>query len=491
MDRCNTGDIERRLMRLRGSVWTGPALKGREASDSMNLPNEDQWDETTCGSAVCQHPQCWTSLRRIERGHPRILDSSSKSSREVEDKLPSLTIVNIMDTCLWSKQRVVQRPRSEFTFPKERSLLWKPTCRRHGRSPKALRDKGVTSLSSPPTLSVLNLNEAKLPFSEDVGNLVVTWVPEETEKNISWPGKRKKPREKAKPSLYFSGRQYASTYSRSPGVIVPPPSPVHFFDPLSSQVIPLWAQVDMLPRDLLEECFLAHEKTMTRPEVKIELTKMRKNLPTEKSRPDSAISPKMYLTIHRITLQRPSLRYPEHLRKLQYNLKRREGSPGPDSSGFRKQPQRKMKTSTKKQEAKKEAQIDVEVQRSMSQIIPSVHEAEQNLEEQEEEEKKAFVKHASVEETSDYDLSSCYTDYSSFPESPVIYEPVYEDIGDVDETMVGMMTSSQNSSPRSVSGSMDKGSWNPDLKLLRILQAHVEEDENHLSRAQSEASLDA
>lgn len=136
----------------------------------MNLPNEDQWDETTCGSAVCQHPQCWTSLRRIERGHPRILDSSSKSSREVEgtlaslwcllhrvlilflfgsisagsrlhvlfwsnlsDKLPSLTIVNIMDTCLWSKQRVVQRPRSEFTFPKERSLLWKPTCRRHGR----------------------------------------------------------------------------------------------------------------------------------------------------------------------------------------------------------------------------------------------------------------------------------------------------------------------------------------------------------------------
>ncbi|XP_059110419.1 uncharacterized protein C9orf43 homolog isoform X1 [Peromyscus eremicus] len=494
-DSCDTGKIERRLMRLRGSVWTGPALKGREASDSMNLPNEDQWDETTCGLAVCQHPQCWTSLRRIERGHPRILDSSSKSSHEVEDKLPTLTIVNITDACLWSKQRVVQRPRSEFTFPKERSLLWKPTCRRHGRSPKALRDKGVTSLSSPPTLSVLNLNEAKLPFSEDVGNLVVTWVPEETEKNLSWPGKkRKKPREKTKPSLYFSGRQYASTYLRSPGVIVPPPSPVHFFDPLSSQVIPLWAQVDMLPQDLLKECFLAHEKTITSPEVEIELAKMRKNLPTEKSRPDSALSSKMYLTIHRITLQRPSLRYPEHLRKLQYNLKRREGSPGPDSSGFRKQQQRKMKTSTNKQEAKKKAQIDVEVQRSMSQIIPSVEEDEQKLEEQEEEAKKAFVKHASVEETSVYDLSSFYTDYSSFPESPVIYEPVYEDIGDedIDETMVGMMTSSQNSSPRSVSGSMDKGSWNPDLKLLRILQAHVEEDEeNHLSRAQSEASLDA
>ncbi|KAL6084668.1 hypothetical protein STEG23_012862, partial [Scotinomys teguina] len=116
----------------------------------MNLPNEEQWDETTCGSAICQHPQCWTSLRRIERGHPRILDSTSKYSREVEDKLPTLTIVNITDTCLRSKKRVVQRQPSEVTFPKEQSLLWKPACGRHSRSPKASHDRGVTSRSRPP-----------------------------------------------------------------------------------------------------------------------------------------------------------------------------------------------------------------------------------------------------------------------------------------------------------------------------------------------------
>lgn len=42
---------------------------------------------------------------------------------------------------------------------------------------------------------------------------------------------------------------------------------------------------------------------MTCPEVKIELAKMKKNLPLEKTRPDSAISSKMYLTVHRLTLQ--------------------------------------------------------------------------------------------------------------------------------------------------------------------------------------------
>jgi hypothetical protein len=31
---------------------------------------------------------------------------------------------------------------------------------------------------------VLNLNEAKLPLSENVSNMVVTWVPEETEKDV-------------------------------------------------------------------------------------------------------------------------------------------------------------------------------------------------------------------------------------------------------------------------------------------------------------------
>lgn len=137
----------------------------------MNVADESQWDEAVCTLSGCQHPQCWASLRRIERGHPRILDPSPKSPRETEgvlanlhhllhkapccfclvsflqaagyifllwcafsDKLPTLTIVNITDTCLWTQKRVAQQQPSEFTFPKDRPSLSKPASKRQSRS---------------------------------------------------------------------------------------------------------------------------------------------------------------------------------------------------------------------------------------------------------------------------------------------------------------------------------------------------------------------
>ncbi|MBZ3889876.1 Regulator of G-protein signaling 3 [Sciurus carolinensis] len=44
-------------------------------------------------------------------------------------------------------------------------------------------------------------------------------------------------------------------------------------------------------------------KNMLSQEMKIQLAMMKKNLPLEKNRPDSALSSKMFLTIHRLTLQ--------------------------------------------------------------------------------------------------------------------------------------------------------------------------------------------
>lgn len=127
----------------------------------------------------------------------------------------------------------------------------------------------------------------------------------------------------------------------------------------------------------------------------------------------------------------------------------------------------------------------------LGQRIPSRHKSEQK-QEQEEEGKRTSVKHVSIDDSVAYDLDTYYTDYYASSESPVIYESVYNDMSDVDDTMLGVLPSSQDSSPRSLSGSVDRTRWNPDLKLLRILQASVEEDEeNHLSRTQSEASLDA
>lgn len=56
---------------------------------TMDLPDDSQWDETTCDLAVCQHPQCWATIRRIERGHPRILGSPCKTSLDANGELAS------------------------------------------------------------------------------------------------------------------------------------------------------------------------------------------------------------------------------------------------------------------------------------------------------------------------------------------------------------------------------------------------------------------
>ncbi|XP_034359210.1 uncharacterized protein C9orf43 homolog isoform X2 [Arvicanthis niloticus] len=483
-------------MRLRSSIGTGSVQKGQEAFDSVNLADESLWDEAICTLAGCQHPQCWASLRRIERGHPRILDTSPKSPQEPEDKLPTLTVVNIMDTCLWTQKRVVPRQPSEFTFLKDRSPLSKPTSKRQSRSPKALRDKDVTSRSPrPPKLSVLNLNEAELPFPEGDRNMVMTWVPEGAEKKIrpvqktavsTWPEKRrKKQREKSKPSLY-PGRRYL----KSPAVIVPPPSPVHFLDQLSSENIPLWAQVDMLPQDLLKECILEHEKAMSYPEVKIELSKMRKSLPLEKSRTDSAISSKMYLTIQRLTLQKPSLRYPARLRKLR-SRKRGEGS----SESLMQQG--KSKTSKKQKAGRSVLDQYGMGEETMSRSFfhdqegfsMSGQENEQKLLEEEE---TSSERHVPLDEV--YEFGSYYTDYyTSAEEGDGIYDTIYQDLDEEEETVVGVEGSSKDSSPKNLSRIMDGIGWNPELKLLRILQAteEEEEEESHHSKAQGEAPLEA
>lgn len=102
---------------------------------------------------------------------------------------------------------------------------------------------------------------------------------------------------------------------------MPPSSPVHTFEQLNSEFIPFWNQFDMLPQELLKNLLSDEGKTNLSPEMKTQLAMMKKKPPLEKSRPDSAISAKMFLSVHRLTLQRPALRYPEHFRKLHYDLK--------------------------------------------------------------------------------------------------------------------------------------------------------------------------
>ncbi|XP_028349410.1 uncharacterized protein C9orf43 homolog isoform X5 [Physeter macrocephalus] len=422
---------------------------------AMDLPDKSQWDETTCDLAVCQHPQCWATLRRIEKGHPRILDSSHKSPLDAEDRHPVLTIVNIADSCFQAK-RLACGHLSGFTFPKAHSLLsrrskfyskfqrrpWKDLpdrdlIHRTNRSPKASHRLQK--------LSVLNLNETELPCPQDVGNMDVIWIPE---KHVS-PAEKKRiirsqdgeMKRKKSTGKHKSSRD-TETQLGPPGMIVPPPSPVHSFEQLSSECVPLWNQYDMLPQELLKDLLLDKGKTIPYLEMQTQLAMMKKKPPLEKSRPDSAISAKMYLSVHCLTLQRPALRYPEHLKKLYHNLTT-EGHrtlPGRESDK-KQQQQMKIEGLTLKQDSTERPQMDC---------------TKKNLD--------------------------------SFPgrKSPELstIECTNKDI----RTQMEILLEAQERTPNSTS----RTGWNPELKLLRILQATDEEDgENQPSGAQSEESLEA
>jgi hypothetical protein len=63
--------------------------------------------------------------------------------------------------------------------------------------------------------------------------------------------------QESKPPLCLPGRQYTDTRLETPGVVVPPPSPVHFFEQSSSESVPVWAHADSLPQDLLKEWWVS------------------------------------------------------------------------------------------------------------------------------------------------------------------------------------------------------------------------------------------
>ncbi|XP_062929884.1 uncharacterized protein LOC134359944 isoform X1 [Mobula hypostoma] len=62
-------------------------------------------DETLCKHVVCQHPPCWETMRRLERGFPRIsLQSEPKLPLESEGGLP---LLNILDLPQWSADQAI------------------------------------------------------------------------------------------------------------------------------------------------------------------------------------------------------------------------------------------------------------------------------------------------------------------------------------------------------------------------------------------------
>ncbi|XP_049640989.1 uncharacterized protein C9orf43 homolog [Suncus etruscus] len=88
---------------------------------AVDMPDESMWDETTCNMAICQHPQCWAAICRIERGHPRLLEGPCKTL-EFEDKFPTLTIVNLSDDCIPACRLACHPQLPRIAIHKPRSL---------------------------------------------------------------------------------------------------------------------------------------------------------------------------------------------------------------------------------------------------------------------------------------------------------------------------------------------------------------------------------
>ncbi|XP_053512517.1 uncharacterized protein C9orf43 homolog [Artibeus jamaicensis] len=484
---------------------------------TMDLPDDSQWDETTCDMAVCQHPQCWATIRRIERGHPRILDSQRKISLDVDDRLPMVTIVNISDSCFQAK-RHPHRHLPGFTFTKPHFLLSQGSkfdSKFQGRPRKKLPDKDLINWADRSfKLPVLNLNETPLPCPQDVRNMAVVWIPKKPEDHVG-PAekhivpskderkKRKTHTAKDKSSLVLSGRQNLGTQLRAPGIIVPPPSPVHFFEPLDSEFPLFWNQSDTLPRYLLSDLLSDEEKTSPSPEMMMQLARMKKRPPLENSRPDSAISEKMVLYAHSLTLQRPALRYPKHLKRLYYNLK--EGnrfsgaarSPGNGKQQWpqERQQQRMLKTPTKKQfqEAKKNPKRDPGSHSTLQKhsghrTLPG---QESDKQHQQQMEKNSPTLQQDSTERPQMDYAENYLDSSCSEQSPELsrIDSTDEDVG----TEIEVVLEEQKRTSKDLSASSSSRlSWNPELKLLRILQSTDDEDEeNQLFGAQKVESPEA
>ncbi|XP_038601619.1 uncharacterized protein C9orf43 homolog [Tachyglossus aculeatus] len=192
-------NLETFTFRLSGFV-------SRLLMEEMPVVDVSRWDESTCGCTLCQHPHCWETHRRIERGRPRLLREQPSPGRvltENEDELPTLTITNFPSYCFLAKG--VSRPTFSalslfkshpfFSFLSENLEQNKLNYYLEG----SLEDVNFPKYNSPKDslvsyahqhamhpaakLTVQNLNETALPKSLDTGNLVVMWVPNVQQKN--------------------------------------------------------------------------------------------------------------------------------------------------------------------------------------------------------------------------------------------------------------------------------------------------------------------
>ncbi|XP_051835952.1 uncharacterized protein C9orf43 homolog [Antechinus flavipes] len=309
---------------------------------NIRLPDLSQLDETTCSQLVCQHPHCWAAIRRLQRGHPRILQPISRPPKKSEDELPTLKIVDLSlpDSFILAKRISDSVPffkhppslsgdsklESDLQSSVEEPLLGFRSLRDfHGRDFGQNRRK-------PAKLPVLNLNSTYIPKSPDGGNLVMVWIPDEPVKykrpdqkcrtklspvplknNKAIPSSerisKRAAQKKKKTTQVPTGGQPCSAQLIHRWLKVLPPSPVTM--PSNMGSLSSWDFT--FPKKSLMSSLSNEEKAIAKMD---QLDVIDEESLFHKRHQFKLSKTKMILAVHRINLQSPVLRYPANMKEL-------------------------------------------------------------------------------------------------------------------------------------------------------------------------------
>ncbi|XP_007475047.1 uncharacterized protein C9orf43 homolog isoform X1 [Monodelphis domestica] len=310
---------------------------------NIRLADISQLDETTCDQAICQHPHCWETIRRLQRGHPRILEPLSTTPKKSDgelDELPTLKVVDLVlpDSSILAKR--INRPFFRYSgeCSKFDSHLQSSFRGSHLLGFKPLKDFPGQRFDhkhrKPAKLPVLNLN-ASLPKCPDVGNLVMVWMPNEQgehkkpDQNLFGPSLDKKPvvslktnriipceewisetadQKKKKSSQVPTGGQPCSSQLIHRWLKVPPPSPVTPPSYPHLESLPSWGYV--FPKHELMSSLSEEDKAFAPSNIDQLDRTNEKNLCQERQFSKT----KLILDVHRINLQSPVLNYPASIK---------------------------------------------------------------------------------------------------------------------------------------------------------------------------------
>ncbi|XP_032904672.1 uncharacterized protein C9orf43 homolog isoform X1 [Amblyraja radiata] len=169
-------------------------------------------DETLCDNVVCQHPLCWATFRRLERGLPRIrLQPVHKFLPEKQDK-DDLPPLNILDLPQWSADKAIDVSSAPI-ISRKTAISVQSYKSAHpdilqstsvlgtslGSSMEFVRYTGSRSCSPPSRdrpvsvrkVEVIDLHQQPSTCDQYMGRTTYIWVPNPRNKR-KWPKKHAK-----------------------------------------------------------------------------------------------------------------------------------------------------------------------------------------------------------------------------------------------------------------------------------------------------------